>query len=82
LSNFPFDAVLSLSLPPSLSLQPKQTKYQSEMKELYQRRLFVKDGSIENVILISPEVLDFEIIRVWIPNSITIVKFNSAIDTN
>jgi hypothetical protein len=59
----------------SLSLQPKQTKYQFEMKGFYQRRLFVNDGSIENAILMLPEVPNFEIIRVWIPNSITIMKF-------
>jgi hypothetical protein len=54
----------------SLSLQPKQTKYQSEMEGFYERRFFVKKGSIETVILILPEVPNFEIIRVWIPNSI------------
>jgi hypothetical protein len=41
----------------------KQIKYQSEMKEFCQSRLFVKDGLIENGIFILPEVFNFEMIR-------------------
>jgi hypothetical protein len=67
---------MQFSLSPSLSLQSKQTKYQSAMKAFCQRILFVKDGSIEHVILMFSEVSHFGIIRIWIPNSIAILKFN------
>jgi hypothetical protein len=51
------------------------------MKELYQRRLFVHNGSVEQVILQFPEVSKVQFIRVWIPNSIEILKNNSFKDS-
>jgi hypothetical protein len=59
------------------SPQTKQTKYQSEVKECYEPRLVVQDGSIENMMLMLPQGSHVEVICVWIPNSIEILKLES-----
>jgi RNase P/RNase MRP subunit POP5 len=59
----------------SLCVQSKQTKSQSQMNEFYQRRIHVRNGSIEKLMLL-PELSPPETIRAWIPNSIVVLKSN------
>jgi hypothetical protein len=60
----------------SLSHQSKQTKGQFQMNPFYQRRLSVRNGSIEGVMLMFPKLCPIESIHVWIPDSIEILEFN------
>jgi hypothetical protein len=63
-----------------LSVQSKQTKALSKMNQFYQRRIYVQNGSIEKLTLMLPELSTLETIRVWIPDSIGVLKFHSFKD--
>jgi hypothetical protein len=64
----------------SLSIQSKQTNDLSKMNKFYQRRIYVQGGSIEKLMLMRPKLSPLETIRVWIPDSIGVLKLNSFKD--
>jgi hypothetical protein len=54
------------------SLQSKQKSFWFSLTEFYERRVVVKDGSVKTVP--TSTLKDAQILRVWIPNSIVILK--------
>jgi hypothetical protein len=59
---------------PSLSLESRPTNSDSNSTKFYERRIVVKDGSINPVTLCT--LNDSEVLRVWIPNSIVILNYH------
>jgi hypothetical protein len=59
-------------------LQSKQTKdkngEKNRMNDFYQRKIVVRNGSIEQQREMSAEFRDENLVRVWIPDSISILK--------